>query len=679
MARPRGLSVVLLVPAVLACLAVLAAGSVGWISVRQSRAAADDLAAQLLARVNASVRQRVESYVNVIERRSSLNADLIAAGVLDPTDLRSWRPHLVSQMTATPELSGLAWGTQANGHTVWTVRYPGEDALEYAILDDATDGRIIEFGVEPGGELSAQPRGTYQYDPRPRPWYRAGAEAHESGERARWSAVYTWVRADAVNGNGGAPGISYARPITTESGDLLGVIDTEMELRSLSAFLASLRVGQTGWAMIVSAKGELLASSITQPLVVDGQPVIAAEAEDAGTRLTAGQLLGETTVAAEAASEFLTPRRVDIGGEPTWVGAARLTHEDGLDWLIIAAMPEADLVGPIESARQSAMLAAAVAALVAALIGIGIGLVAVRPVLRLRDHARTIGSGDLEAELTLGGVRELAELSADINAMQADLRDHLRLRQSLQLAMDVQQNLLPDGPPTIPGIDIAGESTYCDETGGDYYDFLDLLDVEGHTVGVALGDVMGHGVAAALLMASARAVLRTRATEPGSLAELLTHVNTQLHNDTGGSRFMTMMLMTLDRTARELRWSSAGQDPPFVYDPTKDRFIDLEAEGFPLAVIDTPDYTEHRLGDLPTGLVIVIGTDGLWESRNPEGEQFGKDRVRDIISRNAERPSAELLDLLKNELLGFCGRARPEDDITLVVLRITESDTAQES
>ena len=105
--------------------------------------------------------------------------------------------------------------------------------------------------------------------------------------------------------------------------------------------------------------------------------------------------------------------------------------------------------------------------------------------------------------------------------MTLGLQDRLRMRESLSLAMEVQRNLLPSDAPVISGLDIAGHSTYCDETGGDYYDFLDVSGADKDTAVVALGDVMGHGVAAAMLMATARGILRSRCSVAGSLADCL--------------------------------------------------------------------------------------------------------------------------------------------------------------
>src|SRR5262249_23938033 len=161
--------------------------------------------------------------------------------------------------------------------------------------------------------------------------------------------------------------------------------------------------------------------------------------------------------------------------------------------------------------------------------------------------------------------------------------DRLRLRHSLGVAMEVQQRLLPAGAPQVRGLDVAGHSTYCDETGGDYYDFLVLDKAAPDVVLVALGDVMGHGGAAALVMAGVRAVLRDRAAG-GSLAELMSRLNQVIAADHHGDRFMTMHLSVIEGGTRTMRWVSAGHDPAIVFDPSADRFEEVGEGELPLGI-----------------------------------------------------------------------------------------------
>src|SRR6185295_12083455 len=194
-------------------------------------------------------------------------------------------------------------------------------------------------------------------------------------------------------------------------------------------------------------------------------------------------------------------------------------------WVIGAVAPKSDFLADVWASQKIAMAAATIALLIAVLLA---GLMArsvSRPVLKLVGLMNRVGGGDLDARADFGGSAEFRQLADALNRMIADLRDRLRLRHSLGVAMEVQQRLLPTGPPQARGLDVAGHSTYCDETGGDYYDFLVLDKAAPEAVLVALGDVMGHGVAAALVMAGVRAVLRDRADSAGSLGALTARLN----------------------------------------------------------------------------------------------------------------------------------------------------------
>src|SRR5262245_53281847 len=219
-----------------------------------------------------------------------------------------------------------------------------------------------------------------------------------------------------------------------------------------------------------------------------------------------------------------------------------------------------------------------------------------------------------------------------------DLRDRLRLRHSLGIAMEVQQRLLPSEPLRVRGLEVAGHSTYCDETGGDYYDFLILDEAAPDAVLVVLGDVMGHGVAAALVMAGVRAVLRDRATTAGGLADLMGRLNRLIASDHQGERFMTMHLAVIDARSRTMRWVSAGHDPAILFDPASGQFEEVGEGDLPLGISDDTAYVEHTHGPLRPGQVILIGTDGVWEMPDAKNQQFGKDRLRDAIRESASKP-----------------------------------------
>ena len=292
------------------------------------------------------------------------------------------------------------------------------------------------------------------------------------------------------------------------------------------------------------------------------------------------------------------------------------------------------------------------------------------PIRGLVATADRIARGEFDARVSIRSSDEMARLGRHFNAMVPQLQERLELKQSLSLAKEVQQNLLPDAPPKIDGLDVAGMSVYCDETGGDYFDYLDLSEISPNRLGVVVGDVTGHGIAAAMLMTTGRALIRSRATQPGALTDLMKSLNRILDADMGADRFMTLFYMVLDREKRLAHWVTAGHDPAITYDPATDTFGELAGCDIPLGIEPDWEFTEHPPAELRDGEVIVIGTDGIWETRNPHGKFFGKEALREVIRANASRTADEIGKAIV-EAVDQHRRQRPqEDDVTLVVIKV---------
>jgi sigma-B regulation protein RsbU (phosphoserine phosphatase) len=253
-------------------------------------------------------------------------------------------------------------------------------------------------------------------------------------------------------------------------------------------------------------------------------------------------------------------------------------------------------------------------------------------------------------------------------AFVTDMTEH---KKALALAGEVQKSLLPQEKPLVKGLDIAGKNVSCDEIGGDYFDFLWRRDSRKGPFSVVVGDISGHGVDSALLMTTARAFLRMRASQPGTISEIITAMNRHLTRDVleSGS-FMTLFYLTIDPEKKQIEWVRAGHDPAILYDPVRDEFEELKGSGVALGVIETFDYEENCRRSLVNGQIIAIGTDGIWESVNREGEMFGKQRFRNIIRKNAHAAAGDILNAVYNELNQYTRGQRFEDDITLVVIKI---------
>ena len=266
-------------------------------------------------------------------------------------------------------------------------------------------------------------------------------------------------------------------------------------------------------------------------------------------------------------------------------------------------------------------------------------------------------------------------INREINEARLEIqRKNELLRQALALAEEVQRNLLPQAAPGLPGFDIAGTSLYSDETGGDYFDFIHTTDEREGRFGVIIGDVTGHGIAAALLMTTARAFLRMRSFQPGSLAAVIDDVNRLLCADLADSgRFMTLFYLAIDIEKKRLHWVRAGHDPIILYDAETGLANDIPDKGGPpLGIVTEARYAENSADGFKPGQVALLATDGLWESRNAAGEMFGKDRVRELLRAHNDKTAAELVDAVLAGLREFLGDLQPEDDVTLVAIKVLD-------
>ncbi len=283
---------------------------------------------------------------------------------------------------------------------------------------------------------------------------------------------------------------------------------------------------------------------------------------------------------------------------------------------------------------------------------------------------KRLEKGDFTTRLDTQFKDERDLIVTTFNQIVPRLEEHLRMSRALGVAKEVQQSLLPKENPAIQGFDIAGTSIYCDETGGDYYDFI---HINKDRLAVVVGDVSGHGISSALLMATARALIMLRASMPGRAASIINDVNKQLSLDTYDTdNFMTFFYCELTPGDRDIGWIRAGHDPALTYDPDTDRFDVLKGDGMAVGVDYSFAYEEFQR-TLTAGQVVLIGTDGIWEMRNEAGEMYGKERLKEIIRTNYTVTAKEIITMITDNLKIFRGSKQPEDDVTMVVIKVNPS------
>ncbi|MDP7010051.1 MAG: fused response regulator/phosphatase [Verrucomicrobiota bacterium] len=262
--------------------------------------------------------------------------------------------------------------------------------------------------------------------------------------------------------------------------------------------------------------------------------------------------------------------------------------------------------------------------------------------------------------------REVREARERIKHRKAEAALH-SANEQMHIAREIQQRLFPKEAPKLKGYDLAGLTESAEETAGDYYDFIPMPD---NCTGLVVGDVTGHGIGPALLMAETRAYLRILAGENTDVGQILTRANRVLNEDIGSERFVTLLFVMLNPKAETIRYASAGHPPGLWLDGKGNPKQELTRTGIPLGL--RPD-TEYQASDeikLEKGDLLALMSDGVEESLSAEGELFGKKRIMKVLVGKQSAPAARIVAQLHK-----AGRAHEEadqqpDDFTTIVLKV---------
>ncbi|ACN17175.1 RsbU1 [Desulforapulum autotrophicum HRM2] len=281
---------------------------------------------------------------------------------------------------------------------------------------------------------------------------------------------------------------------------------------------------------------------------------------------------------------------------------------------------------------------------------------------------KAVTDGDLSRFVPVATNDEFGAIAGYTNRMILSLRDRIRILTTLRLATEVQKNMLPQSPPICPGVDIAGAIIYCQEVGGDCFDYLTLPDGR---LGIAVTDSAGHGVGAALYMTTARACMRFATESYQGPALLVDTVNRHLTRDTRDTgRFTTLFFLEIDPVRHTLKWVRAGHEPALLFDPETADFSPLKGEGMALGVDKNMRSKAYDITGWKPGAILLIFSDGLKESRNKNGEMYGTDRMQQVIQANREKSAQTITQQLINDIERFSKVEPVEDDVTIVIIKL---------
>ncbi|MHC4731334.1 MAG: PP2C family protein-serine/threonine phosphatase [Planctomycetota bacterium] len=285
-------------------------------------------------------------------------------------------------------------------------------------------------------------------------------------------------------------------------------------------------------------------------------------------------------------------------------------------------------------------------------------------------------SGELYyAEQSITPMKDQGGRVTHFVSVSKDMTERRRIHEQeieMRLAAVVQQQLYPEVPLEVPGLDIAGAVFSAEATCGDYFDFIRM---ENDRIAVAIGDVSGHGLGPALVMAQTRAYLRAFAQAEQNVAEILGKVNKALFSDLRSGFFVTLLLAVIDVSAKRLVYASAGHTEGYILNPLGEVKHVLAGTGIPLGVETGSVY--ELAGDivLEPGDLAVFITDGVTESRSPQGEFFGDEGVLAAVRASRHGQAHQIVGQVHDAICDFRAGRRQLDDITIVVCKLDARPT----
>lgn len=345
-------------------------------------------------------------------------------------------------------------------------------------------------------------------------------------------------------------------------------------------------------------------------------------------------------------------------------------HLEQVPWTLVVTVPGKKVLAPIIIfLRHYLLLLALCIGIILIFMRISMNRMAVG-IEQVSRASSELASGRFGPPLEVRTRDEVGELTENFNKMSNQLKQRLELKKNIDLAREVQQSLLPQNSLKREKIDIHGTVLFCDDTGGDYFDILESAGEDGK-IGVVVGDVVGHGVGAALFMTTVRSLVRSSFVQSATPEHLIENVNKLLCRDTQTSgSFATLFYLEVDHSLNSLRWVRAGHDPAFVIRCPSGTFSELKGEGVALGV--DPDWryvcNELQLHEEPQ--TIVICSDGIFEATNESGEQFGRKRVHELLPDLVNLTSETAVNHIICEIQSFVKGAALDDDITVAVLKI---------
>ncbi len=286
---------------------------------------------------------------------------------------------------------------------------------------------------------------------------------------------------------------------------------------------------------------------------------------------------------------------------------------------------------------------------------------------------RIIGEGNLDYKIELQTRDEYYRLANSINDMTEDIKLYMeerveteRIRGELNTAYNIQMSILPGEDPVIPGMDVSSYIQAADEVGGDFFDFLKL---DKNRLGLAIGDVSGHGVSAGILMAMAKSCMHNQTRHSKEVTAVMDSMNKMVFDTVQKRLLMTFLYAIIDPKKKTLTYSNAGHHFPYIYSVKNGKLDVLEYPSYPLGVRRETKF-KKKTAKFNKGDFLLFYSDGIIEQTNRANELFGFDRVEEILKNSKPETAQELKNIILDHLNAFSTGMKRVDDVTLIVIKI---------
>lgn len=596
-------------------------------------------------------------------------------GRLDVDDPDSLELLFVAMLRENPQASAIMLADE-RGHEYFILRRGDEWNSRQTRRDEWHDTQILKHWRT--GTEAVTVQDASNYDPRHRPWFRHALRTtteeppvdpqDHSTSAVNWTRPYRFYSEKT-------PGITASAWFNDAKGRRC-VIAFDVLLSDLNEFTRSLRVGRYGTLTFVDSAGwpiespEELESTASER---ESTPPTQQNFNRPET-FAAVQALSSRSQLDDSAVSFTQGRRV------WWADSQPFLLSAGRKWQAVVLVPESDFTGGMAIIRFWVAVSSIAAFAIAGVWSVRFADRISRPLESLVRASELIALGNLDQPVSVeSNLLEVGELAAAQERMRMALKSLLKLERDMSVAREIQQSTFPTSFPHLDKFQIAGWSEPAEETGGDTFDVVLVeADEQGRqAIYLLLADASGHGIGPALSAVRIHSLFRVAIEKYETASETADLINRQLCRALPTGRFATAWVARLDPLSKQLDSFSAGQGPILWYRAATDEVaITTIADGLPCGITEDFESGPGQTQSFSSGDILAVISDGIFEATDGQRQQFGPERVAEIL-RDLHASSADaILAAVRNAVRRYTDGAEPTDDRTILIVKCVQDDPA---